>query len=91
MCLCGASLDRLPHRLISHSRCNVTLLPLCGSSFFVGVIFLFIKLLLGILSMIGTSIGMPLKRKNTGSMLLLLRFFGGFEDTEIASSLTLNR
>ncbi|GKE06674.1 RNA-directed DNA polymerase, eukaryota, partial [Tanacetum coccineum] len=31
------------------------------------------------------------KRKNTGSMLLLLRFFGGFGDTEIASRLTLNR
>ncbi|GJS59925.1 zf-CCHC domain-containing protein [Tanacetum coccineum] len=31
-----------------------------------GVIFLFFNLLLGILSMIGTSLGMPLKRKNTG-------------------------
>ncbi|GJW51894.1 RNA-directed DNA polymerase, eukaryota [Tanacetum coccineum] len=30
------------------------------------------------------------KEKNTGSMLLLLRFFGGFGDTEIASRLTLN-
>ncbi|GKA44180.1 RNA-directed DNA polymerase, eukaryota, partial [Tanacetum coccineum] len=56
-----------------------------------GVIFLFFKLLLGILSMIGSSLGMLLKRKNTGSMLLLLRFFGGFGDTEIASRLTLNR
>ena len=38
-----------------------------------------------------TSLGMFLKRKTTGSMLLLLRFFGGFGDTAIASLLTLNR
>ncbi|GJW43261.1 hypothetical protein Tco_0072060 [Tanacetum coccineum] len=49
------------------------------------------QLLLGILSMIGSSLGMLLKRKNTGSMLLLLRFFGGFGDTEIAPRLALNR
>ncbi|GKA13353.1 hypothetical protein Tco_0692999 [Tanacetum coccineum] len=68
---------------------NVTLLQICRSSFLDGVIFLFFKLLLGILSMIRSSFGMLLKRKNTGSMLLLLRFFGGFGDTEIASRLTL--
>ncbi|GJX21016.1 hypothetical protein Tco_0223693 [Tanacetum coccineum] len=52
---------------------------------------LFAWLLLGILSMIGSSLGMLLKRKNIGSMLLLLRFFGGFGDTKMASRLTLNR
>ncbi|GKG07494.1 hypothetical protein Tco_0330463, partial [Tanacetum coccineum] len=60
---------------------NATLLPICGSSFLDGVIFLFFKLLREILSMIGSSLGMLLKRKNTGSMLLLLRLFGGFGDT----------
>ncbi|GJV54133.1 hypothetical protein Tco_1449874 [Tanacetum coccineum] len=69
---------------------NATLLPICGSSFLDGVIFLFFKLLLGILSMIGSSLGMLLKRKNTGSMLLLLRFFGGFGDTEIADHMKLS-
>ncbi|GJU94401.1 hypothetical protein Tco_1319157 [Tanacetum coccineum] len=54
---------------------NATLLPICESSFLDGVIFLFFKLLLGILSMIGSSLGMLLKRKNTSSMLLLLSDF----------------
>ncbi|GJW85462.1 hypothetical protein Tco_0158607 [Tanacetum coccineum] len=66
---------------------NATLLLICGSSFLDGVIFLFFKLLLRILSMIGSSLGMLLKRKNTGSMLLLLRIsFCGIGDTEIAST-----
>ncbi|GJX86071.1 reverse transcriptase domain-containing protein, partial [Tanacetum coccineum] len=38
---------------------------ICRSSFLDGVIFLFFKLLLGILSMIRSSFGMLLKRKNT--------------------------
>ncbi|GJR82202.1 reverse transcriptase [Tanacetum coccineum] len=62
---------------------NATLLSICGSSFLDGVIFLFFKLLLGILSMIGSSLGMLL---GILSMIgSLLRFFGGFGDTEIAS------
>ncbi|GJR37684.1 hypothetical protein Tco_1213368 [Tanacetum coccineum] len=42
---------------------NATLLPICGSSFLDGVIFLFFKLLLGILSLIGSSIGIASKEK----------------------------
>ncbi|GJX76731.1 hypothetical protein Tco_0323542 [Tanacetum coccineum] len=50
---------------------SATLLPICGSSFLDGVVFLFFKLLLRILSMIGSSLGMLLKRKNTGFHNLL--------------------
>ncbi|GJX30552.1 RNA-directed DNA polymerase, eukaryota [Tanacetum coccineum] len=44
---------------------NATLLPICESSFLDGVIFLFFKLLLGILSMIGSSLGMLSKKNKT--------------------------
>ncbi|GJR96083.1 hypothetical protein Tco_0268257 [Tanacetum coccineum] len=69
---------------------NATLLPICRSSFLDGVIFLFYKLLLGILSMIGSSLDMLLKRKNTGLLLLQL---GSFVALEILNkgSRTLNR
>ncbi|GKA71975.1 arginine--tRNA ligase, chloroplastic/mitochondrial [Tanacetum coccineum] len=70
------SLDRLPHRLNLSSR--------------EGVIFLFFKLLHGILSMIGSYSGYHLKRKNTGSMLILLRdSLVALEIPKYASRLTL--
>ncbi|GJY72657.1 RNA-directed DNA polymerase, eukaryota, reverse transcriptase zinc-binding domain protein [Tanacetum coccineum] len=95
-------LDRLPHILnlssygidipaISCPSCNANVESANYVFFECDVATDMWKLLLGILSMIGSSLGMLLKRKNTSSMLLLLRFFGGFGDTEIASRLTLNR
>ncbi|GKD05372.1 hypothetical protein Tco_1180346 [Tanacetum coccineum] len=52
---CNANVESVNHVFF---ECDIA----CGSSFLNGVIFLFFKLLLRILSMIGSSLGMLLKR-----------------------------
>ncbi|GJW74518.1 RNA-directed DNA polymerase, eukaryota [Tanacetum coccineum] len=83
------SSDRLPHRLNLFSRgmdIPAISCPSCNANV-ESANHIFFECDIAI----GTSLGILLKRKNTASMLLLLRFFGGFGDTEIASRLTLNR
>ncbi|GJR45303.1 hypothetical protein Tco_1313406 [Tanacetum coccineum] len=68
---------------------NASLLSICGSSFLDGVIFLFFKLLLGILSMIESSFGYASKRgkKTHGSIRSYLGMTGScipFRSTEMA-------